>query len=322
MCFFYFCAENQWRECFKDRARAFEKARRVITRDPRAGKGTEKEHEKKTEKLKPRYFLPAMWVADNWMQSKGGQDHTVAARMEQLKIRLAQLKTDFLNQRLARARLREGAKGAGPPPSDTESDDSTDMPPLPKKQTERAPLKLVVAVMPRQNQREKSEERTSDGRGARQRSFFPVRGTVYVNSNVRREETWAEKENHERQQRGEQSNFWSANPAMQRNNEERSIEHQPAPANRPRFAFAWNGKDRHACICCGDKVWVGKCARFISMSLRQRRQVIAENQVCENCFRCSHQTDRCRKANGAQAQGCWDCNGEFHNSLLCPRRNK
>lgn len=137
----------------------FDRARRTITRDPRAGKWTAKVHAKKTGELKMRYFMPAILVADSWESSKGGKDHAIAARVERLTIRLSQLETDFHNQELARERMREAAKGAGPPPSDTESDDSTYMPPQARKQAERAPLQSAIMVMPCQTKREESKER-------------------------------------------------------------------------------------------------------------------------------------------------------------------
>lgn len=231
--------------------RAFERARRTITRDPRRGRFTPQEFAKKSEALKTWYFMPAVMVASNWERSRGEHDYGISKRIERLKIRMSQLRTDFLNHKLENTRMRQAAKRAGPPPtSDSDSDDSTYVPPQAAAEAERAPLKSVAVAVPARaeasgNAQPSEEQRvsvfermdldqpsTSDGRGARQRSFSPVRGAVYVNSSVRREESWAESESQER--------------------------------SRPRFALAWNGLSRRVCMCCGDPGWVGKCPKFRS----------------------------------------------------------
>lgn len=304
--------------------RAFEVGRRAITRDPRRGHWSMNEFNRKHDQFKMQYFMPAVMIAAHWEASKGQRDPAITARVEELHIRLSQLRTDMHNLKLERERSRVAAQNAGPPVTDTDSDDSTYMPPAAgeakkkkKKDKKKSTLKSVVVVAsaagaaaittPKTNDnawKEADKRRsvferidgpsTSDGRG-RDRSYSPIRSAVYSNSNVRNKDelSWSEAE-----------------------------KQQTSAGSEKRFKLAWNGQNRRLCPCCGDDVWIGKCRKFRWLSLSQRLQLVDEHRLCHNCFRFSHKAENCRNKEGAMNLGCFKCNGEMHNSVLCPKRNQ
>lgn len=335
--------EADWLACFNARARAFELGKRKITRDPRKGKWGKREFNQLNDRFKMQFFVPAAVVASNWELSKGERDPAIAARVEELKVKMTQLRTDMHNLILEKKRLKVAAKSAGPPPTDSESDDSTYMPEpvVPKKRKQSAPAqakpRVAVAastVVVRDNAWASTDRRvsvferiegpsTSDGRGAgrdndngpsssvrsvrsfdgpstsdgrgqgRDRSFSPIRSAVYTNSSASSNISWAEADRQPR----------SAAPQKE-------------------YKLSWNGQNRRLCACCGEDSFIAKCRNFRWLSLSQRLHVVMENRLCHNCFRYSHSADNCRTREGVKREGCYRCQGQMHNSMLCPQRQQ
>lgn len=101
--------EADWLTCFNVRARAFELGKRKITRDPRKGKWSKREFNQLNDRFRMQYFVTAVVVATNWEVFKGERDPAIAARVEELKVKMTQLRTDMHNLILEKKRLKVAA---------------------------------------------------------------------------------------------------------------------------------------------------------------------------------------------------------------------
>lgn len=75
------------------------------------------------------------------------------------------------------------------------------------------------------------------------------------------------------------------------------------------------------CFACGQDHWVTNCRAFAELDLDSRWAVANVKYVCLHCFRKSHRTENClvwHDGHPVRPSGCGRCNGELHNSLLCP----
>lgn len=78
-----------------------------------------------TDRFRMQYFVPAVVIATNWETLKGQRDPAIAARVEELQVKMTQLRTDMHNLILEKKRLKVAAQNAGPPMTSSDSEDST-----------------------------------------------------------------------------------------------------------------------------------------------------------------------------------------------------
>lgn len=88
--------------------------------------------------------------------------------------------------------------------------------------------------------------------------------------------------------------------------------------NQVRVQRPQRKKETPHCFVCLGPHWPHKCQAFELLCVPARRALVQSKGVCMNCFR-AHATLDCKDSRGRQAQGCKDCKGELHNSLLCPK---
>lgn len=64
-------------------------------------------------------------------------------------------------------------------------------------------------------------------------------------------------------------------------------------------------------VCNEDKHWLYKCDKFKKMNVPERKRVVREHELCNNCLKPFHKSKECF------AKACARCDIK-HNSLLCP----
>ncbi|XP_058817118.1 uncharacterized protein LOC131680419 [Topomyia yanbarensis] len=90
---------------------------------------------------------------------------------------------------------------------------------------------------------------------------------------------------------------------------------QKSAFKRPKLAVhAVTGNERvsAACPCCGDSHYMARCAKFLSLSLKEKLEFVNSKRLCSNCFRVGHWVRECNSN-----FNCRTC-GKKHHSLIHP----
>lgn len=134
-----------------------------------------------------------------------------------------------------------------------------------------------------------------------------ARGRVACEQTVKRSDNTAKPEQPFRKQpyppkpnHTKGTNYGSRQPA----NHSSTAKHTPSAVS--------NTHKRKSCSCT-DEHFLTQCPQFIKANLAQRKEMIKKTSLCHVCLR-DHPSNECRY------RGCFACNGEMHNYMLCPRK--
>lgn len=88
-----------------------------------------------------------------------------------------------------------------------------------------------------------------------------------------------------------------------------------------RVATPEQGRTRRYCFACqrSDHHWPHRCQGLLYLCVPARRAVVNTRGACRNCLKTTHETEQCLSVLDGQKEGCHNCNGALHNSILCER---